>query len=58
MTFNEVCDKLAQLDELHLLEILDISSDELVDRFQDKIESKLDYFKQDLEDDSDWDEST
>ena len=58
MTFNEVCDKLSQLDELHLLEILDISSDELVDRFQDKIESKLDYFKQDLEDDSDWDEST
>lgn len=55
MTFNEVCDKLSQLDELHLLEILDISSDELVDRFQDKIESKLDYFKQDLEDDSDWD---
>lgn len=55
MTFNEICDKLSHLDELDLLEILDISSDELVDRFQDKIESKLDYFKQDLEDDSDWD---
>lgn len=58
MTFNEICDKLSHLDELDLLEILDISSDELVDRFQDKIEARLDYFKQDLEDDSDWDEST
>ena len=42
MTINELFDKLKELDELSILEILNVSSEELVDRFQDEIEDKYD----------------
>lgn len=32
------------------MEILEISSEDLVERFKDKIEDKMDYFAEDLED--------
>jgi hypothetical protein len=41
-TFQELCEDLKKFDETTLLELLDISSDELVDKFQDKIEENLD----------------
>jgi len=52
LTFIDVCDRLKQQDEISVLEVLEITSEELVDRFNDKIESKLDYFMEDLEDES------
>ena len=42
LTFNELCEELAKLDETTLLEVLDITSDELVAHFQDKIEDNYD----------------
>ena len=52
LTFIDVCDRLKQQDEISVLEVLEITSEELVDRFTDKIENKLDYFLEDLEDES------
>jgi hypothetical protein len=52
LTFIDVCDRLKQQDEISVLEVLEITSEELVDRFNDKIENKLDYFMEDLEDES------
>lgn len=39
-TLTELMEKLKRVDEVSLLEILDISSEEIVDRFQDLIEGK------------------
>jgi len=50
LTFTDVCDRLKQQDEISVLEVLEITSEELVDRFKDRIEDKLDYFLEDLED--------
>jgi hypothetical protein len=48
LTFEDVKEKLKKLDEVTLLEILEISSEEIVERFGDKIEDKQDYFITDL----------
>jgi hypothetical protein len=42
LTINELKDKLAQLDELTILELLDISSEELVEFLTDQIVEKYD----------------
>lgn len=52
LTFTDVCDRLKKQDEISVLEVLEITSEDLVDRFQDKIEDRLDYFIEDLEDES------
>ena len=52
LTFTDVCDRLKQQDEISVLEVLEITSEELVDRFNDKVEAKLAYFLEDLEDES------
>jgi hypothetical protein len=49
MTFVELCDRLKQLDEVLLLEVLEINSGQIVDRFQDVVEDKRDYIEEDLE---------
>lgn len=54
-TFEEVCEQLKETDEITLLEQLDISSEEIVERFRDFIENKLEFFQHDLEDDNDID---
>jgi len=41
-TFSELCEELKKIDEITLLELLEISSEEIVDKFEDKIEDKLD----------------
>ena len=48
-TFPELMDYLKTIDEVSLLEILDINSEDLVDRFQDKIEERFDQLVEDLE---------
>lgn len=42
LTLEEIKQQLRQVNEVDLLEILDISSEDLVDRFQDIIEDKID----------------
>ena len=50
LTFEDVRDRLKNLDEITLLEVLDISSEDIVDRFADKIEIKLDELEIELDD--------
>lgn len=45
-----IIEKLKQLPETDLLELLEIYSDELVDRFPDKIEEKLEFLERELSD--------
>ena len=52
-TFEEICEILKGTDEITLLEQLDISSVEIVEKFRDLIEDKLEFFQQDLEDEED-----
>ena len=58
-TFADVLDDLKRETEVDLLEILDLSSEELVDLLQDTIEDKLDkilaYYEKDNE--LDWDKN-
>lgn len=42
LTLEEVKGRLAMLDEITLMELLDIHSDELVEAFEDKIEENID----------------
>lgn len=49
-TFADVLDDLKRETEVDLLEILDLSSEELVDLLQDTIEDKLDKILQHYED--------
>ena len=49
LTPAERDDRLKQLAEIDLLEILDISSEDIVDRFPDKVEEREFYYLEDLE---------
>lgn len=40
MTFEELCEKLSMEEECSLLELLEISSEEIVELFKDKIEER------------------
>ena len=40
LTFNDLKDHLKALDEVTLLELLDLKSEDIVDRFEDLIEDK------------------
>lgn len=53
LTLNETKERLMRLDEVLLLEVLNISSEDIVDRFTDFIEAKLDILVEELEDDYD-----
>ena len=49
LTTQEAKEKLLLLDETILLEILEIDSEMLLDRFEDLIDNKLDSISDDLE---------
>ena len=51
VTLEELKERLAGLDEVTLMEILDIHSDELVEAFEDRIEENIDKLKRMLKDD-------
>ena len=51
VTLADLINHLKRIDEISLLEVLDISSEDLVDRFLDKIEDKYDDLQQDFEPD-------
>ena len=42
ITLPELFDKLKEIDEITLMERLEISSEDIVDRFDDRIEDKFD----------------
>ena len=48
MTFAELSEQLKQLDELTLLEVLDISAEDIVERFADKIEERFENLENQL----------
>lgn len=50
LTLEELKEKLASLDEIMLMEILDIHSDELVEAFEDRIEDNIEKLKRMLDD--------
>jgi hypothetical protein len=49
LTLADVLYKLKKLDEITLMEVLEISSEDLVERFVDKVENRLDYLTEELE---------
>lgn len=49
MIAPELINKLKNIEETTLLELLDISSEELVDAFLDKIEDRLNYIYEQLQ---------
>lgn len=52
LTLEEVKEHLKKLDETSLLELLNITSDQIVERFEDLIEDREDYFIADLEEET------
>lgn len=48
-TVHELCEYLESIDEVDLLELLDITSEELVARFKDKIEDQFEYLLSELD---------
>lgn len=55
LTLEDIKDKLKQLDEVTLLETLEITSEDLVDRFTDLIEKQQDTLELELDDNLPWD---
>jgi hypothetical protein len=49
LTFNELLERLRQLDEITLVEELGLTAEDIVDRFSDIIESRQDKLKQIVE---------
>jgi len=50
LTILDLFDKLKRLDEISLLEILNITAEDLVDRFEDRIEAMFDDLVDELDD--------
>ena len=53
LTLVELQERLKQIDEISLLEILDISSEDIVERFVDLIENRYDVLKEEFEEEAD-----
>lgn len=54
-TLEDIKEKLKQLDEVTLMEVLEITSEDLVERFVDIIEQKEEALENDLDDSTPWD---
>lgn len=50
LTFEEVKERLKSLDEITLLELLELSSEDLVDRFDDIIEDNFERYEAEVSD--------
>ena len=50
ITFKELCEKLSETEETILVEILELNSEDIVDRFSDIIDDKYDYLIREFED--------
>jgi hypothetical protein len=49
ITFEELKEKLQRVDEVTLLELLDIRSDDIIERFEDFIEDKQEQLLKEIE---------
>ena len=47
-TFYELCEDLKKLDEITLMELLNLNSEEIVDAFQVKIEDNFDRLSKEI----------
>ena len=52
LTFNEICERLTYIDEISLMELLELTSEDLVKAFPDKIDAKREQLEEDLEDEA------
>lgn len=50
LTLKDVIERLKKIDEVSILEVLEISSEDIIDRFEDKIEDNFNELQEDLED--------
>lgn len=50
LTLRDICDKLKLLDEVTLVELLEIRSEDIVERFIDEIEEMVDVLEELLDD--------
>ena len=50
LTILDLFEKLKRLDEISLMEILGITTEELVDRFEDRIEAMFDQLVDEIDD--------
>jgi len=50
LTLNELCEKLERVDEVSLMERLEISSEDLVSQFIDRIEDKMEELVEEFDD--------
>lgn len=50
LTLNDLCNRLIRVDEVSLLEILQINSEDIVERFRDKIEDKYEELEEEMAD--------
>jgi len=55
ITIQELKQKMMQLDEVTLMELLEVTSEDLVNRFSDIIENNYDYFSGEFDEDTPWD---
>lgn len=55
MTLHDLAEKLKKVEEVTLMETLEISSEELVDRFLDRIEEKFETLEIEFDDTLSWD---
>jgi len=55
MTLHDLMERLKQVEEVTLMELLEVSSADLVDRFIDKIEEKFDILENEVDDTTPWD---
>lgn len=49
LTFEEVKERLAKFDEVMILEILELNTQEILDRFEDKILDNIEVLAEELE---------
>jgi hypothetical protein len=53
LTLPDIYERLKQIDEVSLLEILNISSEDIIERFQDLIDERADQLEKELEEEFD-----
>ena len=56
LTYLDLLERLRHVDEFSLLELLEIDSEDLIARFKDKIEYKIDQLFEDFEDEEEEEE--
>ena len=49
LTFEDIIDRLKQLDEVTILELLDLKTEDIVERFRDVIEDMVEELEKELQ---------